>query len=612
VSAGARGGGAPARADLAFHEETSLGRAYDSRLIRRFLPYLAPHARLFGIALLLLLPIAGLSVVQPLLLKRAVDRGFAPGGESVLAMVALAFLVVLVLEGLVRFGHAYLLALGGQRSTAEFRGRVFRHIQSLSLGYFDRTPIGRILTRATSDVENVNEAFSMGLTAVGDIVSLVAILVMMIVLDAKLALVMIATMPPLVLVVEAFRRRARVAFREIRAKIARINATLSEQVQGIAVVQAFGREERCAREFDEVNASFRDANRRAIRYDVGIYAFVDAFGDVVVAGLLLYAALSLGHDPPSAGVMVAFLELVRRFFMPVRELSNKYTVLQSAMASLERIFELLDVPDVERSGPAAAEASPGAAPARDAAAPAPGGEAIAFEHVDFSYARGEQVLHDLSIAVRRGEKVALVGATGAGKSTVLQLVQRLYEPQAGMVRVGGLDVRLQDHGALRRRFAVVAQDVFLFAGDIAANVAVGEDRPDAARVLAALEQVGALPLVRARGGVGARVDERGANFSAGERQLLAFARALYRDPEILILDEATASVDTETEALLQAAVEKILEGRTALIVAHRLSTIRNADRIVVLHRGHLVEQGPHAELLAKGGIYAKLHALQFG
>jgi ATP-binding cassette subfamily B protein len=609
VSTAARGGGAPARADLAFHEEASLGRAYDGRLVRRFLPFLAPHARLFVTSLLLLVPVAALSVVQPLLLKHAVDRGFAPGGESVLAAVAAGFLVVLLVEGAVRFGHAVLLALGGQRSTAGFRGHVFRHIQSLSLGYFDRTPIGRILTRATSDVENVNEAFSMGLTAVGDVVSLVAILVMMLVLDAELALVMLATLPPLVLVIEAFRRRARVAFREIRAKIARINATLSEQVQGIAVVQAFGREERCASEFDEVNASFRDANRRAIRYDVGIYAFVDAFGDVVVAGVLLYAAYSLADDPPSAGVMIAFLELVRRFFMPVRELSNKYTVLQSAMASLERIFELLDVSEVERpTGGVVAEVPPAAVPREEPARP---DEAIAFEHVDFAYARGEQVLHDLSITVRRGEKVALVGATGAGKTTVLQLVQRLYEPQKGTVRIGGVDARAQEHGALRRRFAVVAQDVFLFAGDVAANVAVGEERADEARVERALAQVGALPLVRARGGLGAKVDERGANFSAGERQLFAFARALYRDPEILILDEATASVDTETEALLQRAVEKVLEGRTALVVAHRLSTIRNADRIVVLHRGRVVEQGTHAELLAREGVYAKLHALQF-
>ena len=591
------------QADLAFHEETALGKAYDGRLVRRFLPFLAPHARLFVGALVLLVPIAGLSVAQPVLLKRAVDHGFLPGGGHALAVIALAFAVVLLLEAASRVGHAYLLALGGQRASSEFRAHVFRHIQSLSLTHFDRTPIGRILTRATSDVDNVNEAFTMGLTAVGDLVALGAILVMMFVLDFRLALVMVATLPPLVLVVEAFRRRARVAFRQIRAMIARINATLSEQVQGIAVVQAFGREERCAGEFDEINGAYRDANRRSIRYDVGIYAFVDAFGDLVVAALLLYAVHTLSSHHFSAGLMVAFLELVRRFFLPIRELSNKYTVLQSAMSSLERIFELLDVQEVERAGPA-----PGAQQAGGAAAEA----AIAFEHVDFSYARGEQVLFDVTFSVQRGEKVAIVGATGAGKSTILQLVQRLYEAQRGMVAVGGADVRALDHRKLRQRFAVVAQDVFLFAGDVLAHVAVGEDVPDRARVQWALEQVGALPIVQDRGGVEARVDERGANFSAGERQLIAFARALYRDPEILILDEATASVDTETEALLQRAVERILEARTALVVAHRLSTIRNADRIVVLHRGRVVEQGTHAELLAAGAVYAKLHALQFG
>ncbi|MBI2896092.1 MAG: ABC transporter ATP-binding protein [Deltaproteobacteria bacterium] len=598
-----------AAAERAFHEEHALGRSADTRIIGRFWPFLRGQWIVLGTSLLLLLPIAGLGVAQPYLLKIAVERGFARGGGESLGRIALLFLVALVLELVARFGHVILLSLGGQRATSVLRAAVFRHVQRLSIGYFDRTPVGRLLTRVTGDVDNVNEAFAMGLTAIGDALQLVAILTMMFLLDVRLALVTLAVLPILAGLVEVFRRKARVAFREIRAKIAQINATLGEQVQGIAVVQAFSRERRCQTEFDEINRAYRDANRRAIRYDVGIYALVDALGDVGVACMLLYAARLLGGHGPGAvgaGLLVAFIELVRRFFMPVRDLSNKYTVLQSAMASLERIFELLDVREIdaphgerasERDGRGGTTAT---------------GEMVVLSHVEFAYRRGDPVLRDVSFRVGRGQKIAIVGATGSGKTTVLNLVQRLYEASAGTIEVGGADILAQEPAELRRRFAVVQQDVFLFAGSIAENVAAGRQPADLERVRWALEQVGVLGRILARpGGLDGRVDERGANFSAGERQLLSLARALYRDPDILILDEATASVDSETEALVEGAVGRVMEGRTALVVAHRLSTIRHADRIVVMHRGRIAEEGTHEQLLAKGALYARLHRLQF-
>jgi ATP-binding cassette subfamily B protein len=594
---------APLRGEAAlkaFHEEQTLGKAVDAVLLKKLWPFFRPHGRLLVASLVLLVPVTLFSLTQPYLIRQAVSKAIAVGSLSKLHMFALLYLGMLVLEYASRFAQLYTMQLGGQRSTAGLRRHIFSHVQGLRLSYFDRTPIGRVLTRVTNDVEAINEAFSSGaLTAVGDALMLVGILVVMIVLNAKLALFTLGALPLLALVVEWFRRRAREAFREIRAKIARINSSLAEQVQGVAVVQAFGREARCQEEFDELNRGYRDANYDAIRYDVGVYAIVEAIGDLVVAGMIAWAGAHLVVGRVQAGDLVAFIELIRRFFMPVRELSTKYTVMQSAMAASERIFQLLETNERD-------------APLRDATAADPAREMhLTLEHVGFSYRPGEPVLHDLSFEVRRGQRIAIVGATGSGKTTIASLVLRLYEWETGDIRLDGRDIRSIPRQELRRRFAVVPQDVFLFSGDIVSNVALGDPEPDRDRVRWALEQVGAWEHVALRaGGLDAKISERGQNFSLGQRQLLAFARALYRDPEILILDEATASVDTETEAVIQKAVERLLQGRTALVIAHRLSTIRAADRILVMSKGRLVEQGTHDSLLAAGGIYARLHRIQ--
>ncbi len=595
---------APLRGDAAalraFHEEQPLGKAVDWVLLKKLWPMLQPHAGLLGLSLALFVPVTVLGLAQPWLLRKAVADGIGRGDVSALHAISLAYLGVLVLEYGARFAQLYSMQLGGQRSCADVRRKVFEHVQGLRLSYFDRTPVGRVLTRVTNDVESLNEAFASGaLTAIGDFLMLVGILALMLVLDWKLALFTVGALPLLIFVVEWFRRRARQAFREIRTKVARINSSLGEQVQGVAVVQAFGREARCREEFDVLNGAYRDANYDAIRYDVGVYAVVEAIGDLVAVAMLWWAGAHLVVGSIEAANLVAFLELIRRFFMPVRELSTKYTVMQSAMSSAERIFQLLDTAEPD-------------APIKDATAADRARDVLlSFDGVTFAYRPGEPVLHDVGFDVRRGQKVAIVGATGSGKTTIASLVQRLYEWDEGEIRLEGRDIRSIGRADLRRRFAVVPQDVFLFSGDIASNVALGDPSPDRERVRWALEQVGAWEHVAARaGGLSAKVSERGQNFSVGQRQLLAFARALYRDPEILILDEATASVDTETEAILQKAVERLLQGRTSLVIAHRLSTIRAADRILVLHRGRLVEQGTHDELVAAGGIYARLHRIQ--
>jgi ATP-binding cassette subfamily B multidrug efflux pump len=389
----------------------------------------------------------------------------------------------------------------------------------------------------------------------------------------------------------------------VRARTARLNAFLNEQVSGIAVVQAFVRERVMADEFDAINVGYRDANKRAIYYEALLDAAIEMVSTVCVASILWFSGMRrIGLHAITFPLLVTFTQYIRQFFEPVSLLSQRYTLLQSAMAGAERIFELLDETDI----------APSALPAESCGPPGPPDEAIALQHVDFEYKQGIPVLRDVGFVARRGERIALVGATGAGKSTVLSLLLRLYEPQGGVVRVLGRDVRSYEPRELRRLFSVVPQDVFLFPGTILGNIGVSDETPDRARAETALRRVGAYEVfARREGGLDARVDERGQNFSAGERQLLAFARALYRDAPLLVLDEATASVDSDTEARLQRALEEVVSARTALVIAHRLSTIRAADRIIVFHKGRVVESGTHEELLSRGEVYARLYRMQF-
>lgn len=596
-----------------FHEEERLGAAYDTRLLRRLWAFMRPHARYLWISIAMIFVIAALNLARPIVMSRLVASAADEHPSGLFAYGVALSLLVVVLQ-LLTFAQTYLLQIAGARSMADLRAHLFAFMQRLELRYYDRTPVGRLVTRATNDVDAVNDLFASGVVnAIGDLVSLVGVVVMMVVLDAKMSIIAFAALPVVGLVVGFVRSRARGAYRDIRVKTARLNAFLNEQVAGMSVVQAYARERSMAAEFDGINLEYRDANKRSVFYEAVLDAAIEMVGTVCIASVLWWAGLSRVDDPKiTFPLVVAFTQYIKQFFEPVSLLAQRYTVLQSAMSGAERVFQFLDEATVEsEAAPSSTAASDSAAPAGSAAST---DEAVALDHVTFGYKPGLPVLRDVSFHVRAGEKIALVGATGAGKTTVTSLLLRLYEHTEGTVRIFGKDVRAYDRRELRNLFSVVPQDVFLFAGTVASNVAMSERDAeiDLDRVELALARIGALDVfLRRPGGLSARVDERGANFSAGERQLLAFARALYKDSPLLVLDEATASIDSDTEARLQKALEVVIEGRTALLIAHRLSTIRSVDRIVVFHRGQVVEIGTHEELLAKGGVYARLYRLQF-
>lgn len=594
----------------AFHEEEALARAYDVRLLRRLWPFVRPHRGFIAVSLLTLLFITGLGLLRPVVMGDVV-RQAGERNAGLLLRDGVALAALLLTSQLLIFAQVYTMQLAGARTMADLRAMVFDFLQRLSLRYFDRTPVGRLVTRATSDVDAVGELFASGvLNAVGDLLSLSGIVVMMLVLDWRLSLIAFAALPLVGMIVAFVRQRSRRAYRDIRTKTARLNAFLNEQVNGITVVQAYGREQAMAHEFDEVNAAYRDANKRSIYYEAILDAAIEMVSILCIASVLWWSGLHrVGAHPVTFALVVTFTQYIKQFFEPVSMLSQRYTILQSAMSGAERIFLLLDEKDV----------LPGALALPAATSPAPGAdleeEALALEDVTFAYKPGFPVLLGVALRARRGEKIALVGATGAGKTTVSSLLLRLYEPQAGSVRVLGRDVRSYERAELLSHFAVVPQDVFLFAGTVLSNIAMSDGSDgrvtDRARAEEALRRIGASEIFLGRpGGLDAPVEERGANFSAGERQLLAFARAVYRDAPILVLDEATASVDSDTEARLQRALAAVLTGRTALVIAHRLSTIRAVDRIVVFHKGRVVESGTHEELLALGGVYARLYEMQ--
>ena len=604
---------APAPKQQQLIEDEDLGRAFDGTLLRRLWHWIKPYRRRALLSISLVAPAFAFDVSAIVILGLATNSwaGIAipsvlapPAGIDPIWWLGLLFAGVSLCNLGLDYVQAMLLATTGQSAMRDLRRDVFAHIQKLHMAFFDGYPVGRLVTRATSDVEHVSEAFTAGLVLlVTDILRMAGYAAILFVVDAQLAAWTFLVIPPLAFCAFLFRWRVREAFRRSRVLIARLNATLQESVTGMKVIQLFSREARNQREFEALNGEHRDSWVDSIRYDSALFTVVELAAGVVFSVVIWKAT---GHGSP--GVIVMFIRFMTRFFMPLRDLSAKYSVMQSAMASLERIFLLLDTKPAVTDAMAAPEHS-GALVARAHVAR---GE-VEFRDVWFAYRNEDWVLRGLSFRIAAGERAAFVGATGAGKTTVIKLLARLYEIQRGAILLDGIDIRMIPQRELRQRVGMVLQDVFLFSGTIADNLALGRSDLSQATLQRAAAAVEADRFIaRLPRGYDTELRERGANLSAGQRQLLSFARALAHGADVLVLDEATSSIDTETEATLQRGIHTLMQGKTALVIAHRLSTIEDVDRIYALHHGKLAESGSHTELLAHDGLYARLHRLQYG
>jgi ATP-binding cassette subfamily B protein len=585
------------------HEEEILGKAYDARLMRRLLGYLRPYWVQVLVALFAIVGASVLQLAQPYLMKIAIDDHIAAGRLDGLEWLAAGFLAILLAGFALEYLQTWTLQITGQRIMFDMRMQVYSHLQAIDVGYYDRNPVGRLMTRVTTDVDVLNELFTAGVVSVfGDVFLLIGIMGALAIMDWRLAAIAFTVLPLIAFVTQWFRRNVRETYRNVRTWIARINAFLQEHITGMSTVQLFRRERRSFEAFDAVNTGHRDANIESIHYYAVFYPAIEVIGALSTAMIIWFGGNWVLGGTLSLGSFVAFVLYAQRFYRPISDLSEKFNILQAAMASSERIFKLLDT-EAKITSPAART------PAADR--PARAGH-IQFDRVSFAYNGTDMVLRDVSFEVRPGERVGIVGATGAGKSTIINLLLRFYDVTSGRILIDGVDIREMELPALRRLFSLVLQDVHLFSDTVAANIRLGEHTigddavGSAAAAVHAAEFIEALPQ-----GYGTAVAERGSTFSVGQKQLLSFARALAFDPRILVLDEATSSVDTETELLIRDALRKLMAGRTTIAIAHRLSTIQDMDKILVLHHGQLRESGTHQELLATRGIYHKLYQLQY-
>jgi ATP-binding cassette subfamily B multidrug efflux pump len=624
---------------MAQHEEEIVGKAYDSRLMKRLLRYLAPYKWQVAVAMISILLKAGADVLGPFLTKIAIDkylvhaasrqgtfldRFLSANPYSGVAQVAWMYVGALLVSFVLEFGETYLMLWTGQKAMFDLRTQIFGHLQSMHVAFYDKNPVGRLVTRVTSDVDALNDMFTGGVVAIfEDIFVLGFIIIIMLRMDWWLALITFAVLPLIFWATMIFRAKVRDSYRRIRTAIARINAYMQEHVSGIVVLQLFNREKRSFREFSAVNAKHMEAYKDAILAHAVYYPVVEVLSSVAIASVIWFGGNAVIREAVTLGVLVAFMQYAQRFFRPIQDLSEKYNILQAAMASSERIFKLLDTP-VQVTG--------AAQPLK-----AEGRGRIEFDHVWFAYRRLSEaaaekaaagqpvmaldeasaeewdwVLRDVSFSIEPGESVAFVGHTGAGKTTIISLLLRFYDVQRGAIRIDGVDIRDMALDDLRRRYGVVLQDPFLFTGTIEDNIRLGTPWITEADIERAAEDVNLADFVRALpSGFKENVRERGSTLSTGQKQLISFARALAHDPKILILDEATSSVDTETELRVREALTRLVEGRTSVIIAHRLSTIQQANKIIVLHKGVVREVGSHQQLLAQHGIYYKLYQLQY-
>jgi ATP-binding cassette, subfamily B, multidrug efflux pump len=581
-------------------EEEVLGKAYDSKLMKRLLSYIRPYKKYVLFAIFLNIIVSSLGPLRPVLTKIAIDDYIANSDYKGLLYISLALFASLLLNAVIQYFLTYYTQYLGQKTLYDLRTQIFNHTQKLALKFFDRTPIGRIVTRATNDVEALGELFSSGIVMVfSDIFIIVWIFVFMFTMDFRLSLVTLSVLPILFYGTFLFRKKVRESYRDVRLHLARLNSYMQEHVTGMSAVHIFHKEEEELKKFSSINNDYRIANIKSIFYYAIFYPGVELLSSIAIGLIIWYGGGEIVQSTLTIGVLFAFIQFTEMFFRPIRDLSEKYNIMQTAMASSERIFKLLDNKTFVKN------------PGKPVELEKVRGQ-IEFKNVWFAYNGDDYVLKDVSFKINPGETIAIVGHTGAGKTSIINILTRFYDINKGEILVDGINIETVDKKELRKHISIVLQDVFLFSGNIDSNINLDDEEISRERIIEAAKIVGANDFIKyLPNGYDEEVKERGATLSVGQKQLISFARALAFDPQVLILDEATSSVDTETEQLIQKAIEKLLVGRTAIVIAHRLSTIQNADKIIVLHKGEIRETGNHQELLAKRGIYYKLYQLQY-